>query len=120
MWLYSQSTGKLTREDYSASAYSGHLAGLNNPAMQAEADIGPIPRGAWTIGPARPMPRLGPEAMPLTPKAGTETFGRSGFWMHGDFAGDSADLASHGCIVCDRPIRNAVALSGDTDLMVVA
>ncbi len=119
MWIYSQAAGRLSREEYGASAYSGHLEGLNNPALQGDADIGPIPQGEWVIGAPRAMPRLGPEAMPLTPKPGTQTFGRSGFWMHGDFAGDGAEMASHGCIVCERTIRNTVALSGDTDLKVI-
>jgi hypothetical protein len=31
------------------NGYSGREAGLNNPAMQ---DVGPIPVGTWSIGPA--------------------------------------------------------------------
>ena len=120
-WTYKQSTGALTDEhgQFAFQGYSGHLAGLNNPAMEQDPDVGPLPQGQYAIGARRLMPRLGPVAMPLTPDPTTQLFGRGGFWIHGDFAGDADELASHGCIVLDRPHREIIASSGDTVLQVV-
>jgi hypothetical protein len=44
-WTYKQSTGELDHNGAAIGAgYSGHGAGLNNPAMQNVHDVGPIPR----------------------------------------------------------------------------
>lgn len=124
-WRYTQKTGLLEYTDDGqewitiGTGYSGHGAGLNNPAMQAVHDVGPIPCGGWTIGDAENHPHLGPVAMPLTPKEGTETFGRSGFFDHGD-NGKHDHSASCGCIVMNHDIRIQQSESGDRDLLVVA
>jgi hypothetical protein len=120
-WTYQQSTGKLTDPGgaWVGTGYSGHGAGLNNPALEPDPGVGPIPAGKWRIGPAlNPPDHLGPLAMPLTPN-GFDAHGRSAFFMHGDFAGDTADLASHGCIVIQRADRALVAASDDRDLTVI-
>jgi hypothetical protein len=83
-WQYDQATGCLSHDGRPVgTGYSGHGEGVNNPAMQDVRSVGPIPRGQWSIGPARLQPILGPVAMPLAPEEGTETFGRTGFWAHG-------------------------------------
>jgi hypothetical protein len=120
-WKYQQSTGKWFNPagQWIGTAYSGHGAGLNNSAMEADAGIGPIPAGAWKIAPAKSPPdHLGPLAMPLAPD-GFDPHGRSGFFIHGDFAGDADESASHGCIVTVRAVRQLIDASADCDLLVI-
>jgi len=52
-------------------------SGNNNPADQDKKDKGPIPKGKWKIG--IPINKWAP----LTPEPGTNTYGRSGFYIHG-------------------------------------
>jgi hypothetical protein len=88
--------------------------------MESVPNVGPIPKGQWTIGEAFDHLRLGPVTMTLGPCGGTETFGRSGFAFHGDsieFAG--AEEASHGCIVLGKALREKIAADPDKDLEVV-
>jgi hypothetical protein len=87
--------------------YSGRGAGLNNPAMENIHNFGPIPKGTWSIGPFFNDPEKGPDVCHLTPTQGMETFGRSGFMIHGD--NDRMNFtASEGCIVAARFIRVAI------------
>jgi hypothetical protein len=52
-WSYSQSTAALFLDGALIGAgYSGNSAGLNNPDLQNDPDVGPIPQGSYTIGPA--------------------------------------------------------------------
>jgi hypothetical protein len=120
MWTYAQSTGELQHDDQPVgTGYSGFDKGKNNPAMQAVANMGPIPQGEWTIvGPPVNTPAHGPYVLRLQPAAGTNTFGRSGFLMHGDSI-EAPGCASHGCIIMPRPVREKVWKSGDIRLEVV-
>ena len=122
MWQYSQSTGALTAPDGSlaGSGYSGgHGEGVNAPQMQNVADVGPIPQGFWAIGAPYTDPEKGPLVMRLEPDSATETFGRSGFLIHGDLVGHvGAKLASHGCIILSHALRQAIATSEDSNLLV--
>jgi hypothetical protein len=118
-WTYSQSSGKLLHNGtLVATGYSGHDEGLNNPSLQDEAQIGPIPQGAYSIGPVTANhPGKGPVVMEIIPKPGTQVFGRSGFLIHGD--NQAVDhTASHGCIILGRPTREQIAASADRDLVV--
>jgi len=128
MWIYSQSTGRLKLKAktivqgsdiiYTSVGYSGHKSGKNNPAMQNEKGIGPIPQGLWVIGDAYLSRNTGPYTIVLTPDGHTKTFGRSAFRIHGDsvkFPG----TASHGCIILPRRDREKIIESGDKSLMVV-
>jgi hypothetical protein len=122
-WKYAVVAHTLTSPDgktsWSDCVYSGHGPGLNNPAMEADVGVGPIPVGHWEIGAAlNPPDHLGPVAMPLIPD-GFDPHGRSAFFMHGDYAGDVSQNASHGCIVAPREAREAVDASNDCDLEVV-
>lgn len=104
------------------TGYSGYGAGLNNPAMQEQPFVGPIPQGIWTIGPQEDIVtntgfRL-PASMRLTPDLGTNTFNRGGFIIHGDNPARNR-TASQGCPVFDRPTRNRIGRSGDNELRVV-
>ena len=123
-WTWMQLTGQLYTPQGAlcAQGYSGHDAGRNNPALQASPNIGPLPWGLWTMGecPA-PGGRRGPMAIPLEPYLGTQTCGRSGFYIHGDTLEDVLDhtqCASHGCVVIGPAARKAIIASGVKHLLV--
>jgi len=120
-WTYAQKTGELHQDgQHVATGYSGAGEGKNNPEMQSVRNVGPIPEGDWTIaGPPVNTPEHGPYVLRLTPKDETETFGRSGFLMHGD-SKSAPGTASHGCVIMPRTVREQVWDSGDRDLQVVA
>jgi hypothetical protein len=88
--------------------YSGFHEGKNNPDMEDVHDVGPIPRGDYAIGAPFDSPTHGPLAIPLTPLSRTQTFGRSGFLMHGDSIEHPGE-ASHGCIIMPHYVREHVA-----------
>ena len=121
-WFYYVRQGALLRADgvLVAICHSGHGDAMNEPARQAERSVGPIPVGRYTIGPAHTHPTCGPVAMRLPPQPGTETFGRSGFLIHGANRTPDPTDDSEGCIIADRWVREAVAASTDRDLEVVA
>ena len=121
MWTYAQKTGDLSQNgEVVGRGYSGFDNGKNNPAMQAVHDVGPIPQGEWTItGPPFNTAEHGPFVLRLEPASATNTFGRSGFLMHGDSI-HAPGTASKGCIIMQRTLREQVWDSGDTDLEVVA
>jgi hypothetical protein len=125
MWTYVQSTGDLFDPNGQRmwTGYSGFAPdGKNNPAAQDEANIGPIPRGTYTIGAPECVETDGPHGpfvLPLTPDPSNEMFGRSGFLCHGDSI-EHAGSASHGCIIMPLAIRTQIASSNDDQLVVVA
>jgi hypothetical protein len=119
-WKYSQSTGKLVNPSGSlvGTGYSGHGEGLNNPAMQNVADVGPIPQGRWTIGTFFDDPGgKGPLVAHLTPWSVTKTFGRSGFMVHGDNEAMN-HTASEGCVVLAKINREQILACDDRLLTV--
>lgn len=121
MWRYSQSQGLLYYNDrFVAKGYSGRntkqFKGRNNPTLENVPQIGPIPKGTYTIGLARLSQRLGPCVLDLEPTPLTNTFGRSLFRIHGN---NSIDDASHGCIILQRAIRIQMDNSKDKVLEVV-
>jgi Protein of unknown function (DUF2778) len=119
MWIYDQRTGTLSRNDeVLGQGYSGFGDGKNNPVMQDEANLGPIPKGSYEIGPPRDTPTHGPHVMELSPSAETHTFGRSGFLIHGDSVVNPG-TASHGCIILARDLRDKISSSNDSQLRVV-
>jgi len=86
--------------------------------MQDVRNVGPLPRGFYTIGAWSMDPRpgelakLGPVTAELDPDPGNETFGRSGFFIHGpEF--------SEGCIVLPHGVRVQLATSSDRRLQVI-
>ena len=120
-WTYQQSTGQLLQDDKLVGVgYSGAGKGENNPESQNIPNVGPIPVGSYTLGDAYDdIGNLGPCVMRLTPLPDTETFGRSGFFMHGDNKSHNQS-ASHGCIIMGPVTRNLVSTSGDKNLMVIS
>lgn len=121
MWRWTQ-TGNLFDPEavFRGIGYSGHGEGVNNGALEAVHDVGPIPKGLWRIGPWFDDPGgKGPIVCHLTPLSGTDTYGRTGLMCHGD-NGAGNRSASHGCIVLARPLREAIRDSGDSTLNVTA
>lgn len=127
-WVYHQGSGQLQHVDGNGdvtdagSGYSGHGAGINNPAMQNVPNTGPIPQGTYDIQPQQDNTTGAgtnlPGSMRLTPQDGTDTSGRDGFLIHGDNSrGDQS--ASHGCVILNRNTRNQIGGSGDNTLKVV-
>ena len=116
-WTYNQRTGRLTRDgrDY-GRGYSGHGPGRDNPAMEHMRNIGPIPRGTYTIGAPFHHAHAG-NAMRLSPNPGTYTYGRSGLMIHGDSIARPG-TASEGCVILDRSMREQIWSSGDHTLEV--
>lgn len=118
MIVYDQKTGHIAiRSTLIGTGYSGFGPGLDNPDLESVPNVGPIPRGSWKIlhwddhhG------EKGPQVAVLAPD-GHNAHGRSDFLIHGDSA-DANHTASHGCIVANRIIRNALRASGETELVV--
>lgn len=127
-WIHEMLTwrvtaGQLLHSDGTvwAHGYSGHREGVNNPALQSQPNVGPIPVGRWKILPAEDSPRCGVFTLPLAPELGTDTFGRSDFRIHGDLIdAPGLDLASHGCIILPRVVREQINAQADKELEVVA
>jgi len=122
-WQYSQSTGVISNVNSETgvtinvgAGYSGNGAGLNNPDMQKEPFIGPIPQGIYSIGKATTT--KGPLTLPLTPKQGTNTYGRDAFRIHGDNIRRNQS-ASEGCIITGRNVRNQINHSQYRELRVI-
>lgn len=114
---YEQTTGAFRRDDGSliAVGYSGaRPQGVNNPAMQAVHNVGPIPQGLYSIGPPFQAVVQGPCTMRLTP-VGHDALGRTDFLIHGNNADNNA---STGCIVLPPEAREQIAASADKTLLV--
>lgn len=123
MWQYSQSTGVLTSEDgepLQPAGYAGNGEGKNNGDMQSVRDVGPLPRGFYTMTELIPDdPETGIYTIVLEPDETNEMFGRDDFRIHGDSESHPGD-ASDGCIVQAHANRVAVWTSWDHRLEVVA
>lgn len=119
-WFYEQRSGRIWRnnEPVLATGYSGAPGAINDPTQQHKIGIGPIPRGVYRILNAISHEKLGPVCMRLVPDAGNEMFGRDPFLIHGDNPRRNQS-ASEGCIILDRPSREAINKSTDKTLVVV-
>ena len=99
--------------------YSGTGTGLNNPDMQNQRDIGPLPQGYYTIGTPYNSTRLGDSVLPLTPDTDNEMYGRDNFLIHADNNAHN-NTASTGCIILRQEYREQIAESGVNRLHVVS
>jgi len=124
-WRYEQKTGRLLHyESDEATAervaigYSGAGDGKNNPDMQDVPNVGPLPKGIYTIEAPVDTKTHGPYVMWLVPDPANEMFGRSAFGIHGDSVVHPG-TASEGCMIFARTIREKIWTSGDTKLEVV-
>ena len=127
-WVYSQFTGTLTHVDSSGNVdyvanggYSGYSLGLNSSTMenvqaQQHGDpAGPLPQGAYSIGPSHYSANTGPITLNLTPLFSTN---RTLLRIHGD--NDAKNhTASQGCMIEPPNVRKRIARSNDKCLRVV-
>jgi type VI secretion system (T6SS) effector TldE1-like protein len=120
MYTYHQSTGLLARNGATVlTCYAGHGAGVNNPAMQNQHDIGPLPQGRYVMTALVDSPHTGLATIILDPHPANQMFGRSGFRIHGDNSAANR-TASNGCIIAGHaPDRTGIWHSGDRDLEVI-
>lgn len=111
---FTQSTGNISCAGDQAGfhigfGWAGNHKGKNNPALQDQRCLGPLPCGWYTIEEPISHPRLGPFAMHLIPDPGNEMFGRSDFWIHGASMNPMRrGQESLGCICAARPIRERI------------
>lgn len=98
--------------------YSGQPPYVNQTEAEGLRARGPIPRGKYRIGKPFDHTRLGPLSFYLEPYPGTDMFGRSGFFIHGDNAFGN-QTASHGCIILSRSIRMKIIPMLPADLVVM-
>lgn len=110
VWYYFIASGAFSRPFSTVPvfiAYSGKGTFRDDPTATALKGQGPIPVGMYRALNPRDHPTLGPVAIPLEPHPATETYGRGGFYIHGD-NGRGDFSASSGCIVVQRSARIAV------------
>ncbi len=121
-YVYEQRSGRLLKDGaFIAMGGSGHGDGFNNPELESQENIGPIPKGRYIIGGAIKHGKLGPCVMRLIACAETNTYGRTGFCIHG-IGVEGWRESSEGCILLTRPIRENIARGvwdGDDQLEVV-
>lgn len=118
-WAYEQDTGQLSHngEDV-AVGYAGAGEGKNNPDMQDVQNVGPLPRGGYTIGDPCDTETHGPYVLDLKPDDDNEMCGRSAFLIHGDSV-SKPGTASKGCMIFQRKVREQIWKSGDRRLEVI-
>ncbi len=121
MYLYQQSTGILSRDGVPQfTGYAGHGTGVNNPSLQNQHDVGPLPEGVYLMTALIDSPHTGLATIILDPDPANQMFGRSGFRIHGDNAAANR-TASDGCIIAGHaPDRTAIWNSQDRNLQVIA
>ncbi|WP_312044275.1 tlde1 domain-containing protein [Erwinia sp.] len=119
-WVFQQSTGDLTRNGHLvAKGYAGKGPGKFNPNMEGTPNIGPLPKGKYSIiGHPFHHPHTGNYSIRLQPDPKNNMFGRAGFLIHGDSM-KHPGMASNGCIVLPGPIRQLIWNSGDKSVEVV-
>ena len=121
-WVWKQTTGEMFRRGSPvtspfATGYAGYGALKNDPASQCVSDLGPIPRGWYTILPETDDPA--PVTLPLEPDPANDMCGRTGFLIHADNV-VRPGTASQGCIVIgNRAKREAIRDSGSDRLEVI-
>lgn len=124
MWIYRQSTGAFlypSGQTFTVGYSGAPATGKNNPAMQAEHNVGPIPCGVYDIAAPEDIDGgpHGPYVLPLLPRVGNQMFGRDGFLIHDDSL-HHPGAASQGCIVTiGQATRQAIWESGDHVLQVI-
>ena len=119
-WEYQQATGTFTAPsgEVAGTGYSGQPPHVNIDLDQSLRNLGPIPEGLWQAVELVPESKLGPFAIRLEPYPETQTFGRSGFYMHGDSISHEG-FASDGCIILSRNVRESFWASADHDINVI-
>lgn len=98
--------------------YSGKDPHKNDPSAENIENVGPIPRGRYSICEPADTFTHGKYVLRLIPNAANEMFGRSGFLIHGDSV-VAPGTASEGCIILPLANRQAIWNSGDHALTVL-
>jgi hypothetical protein len=108
-WIYSQSTGNLSRDGkLVATGYSGAVGHVNKTESEGLRNRGPIPRGLWRMFYVyQRHARLGAVAIALKPQD-HKALGRSDFMIHADSV-RKPGTASQGCIILPHAARVAMA-----------
>jgi len=120
-WIYEQASGRFTDPTglLQGKGYSGQPPHRNDPDSQFIHDLGPIPCGRWQAVELIPEShKHGPFVIRLEPYADTNTFGRSGFLIHGDSI-PHPGFASEGCIILSRDVRELFWASQDHEIEVM-
>jgi hypothetical protein len=118
IYFYNQSTGQFYDEfgKLLVIGYSGYPPHKNDASAQRIHDQGPIPRGFWKCSALFPTHnKLGPVVIELTPSSFTDTFGRSGFFIHGESIAHPG-FASHGCLILPRPVREQIMIHDNVSI----
>jgi len=97
--------------------YSGRPGYWNDSANECVSGKGPLPRGAYTIGPAFYHHKTRAMTMRLIPFIENQMCGRDGFMIHGNSGKHPRD-ASDGCIILDIRYRKEINDSSDKILVV--
>lgn len=107
MSRYNQASGEMQDGNGATlgNGYSGRGTDRNITASEGIRNRGPVPRGRYRMQEDHNVVGRGPVVIRLVPEAGTNTFGRDGFLIHGD---NATNDASEGCIILDRNARNAL------------
>lgn len=122
-FIYVQETGAIYERTFRGSyrfvsrGYAGRQQGRNNPELETQKNVGPIPRGFWEIGETVYSATAGPVTVILNPHPETQTYGRSAFRIHGN---NVRDDASRGCIILPRSVRSLIAKRRGQTLLVRA
>lgn len=121
MWIYSISTGRITRDEiFLGLAYSGNdKLGIckNNPFAIAVKDHGPLPIGFYIMEEIVEGTHMGPFAIKLKPDPSNDMFGRSEFFIHGD---NGLGTASDGCPCTSLDNRKLMWNSDEHQFQVIA
>ena len=128
--IYSQSSGTLFCWNdqvgvyLDEEAYSGAGVGKNNPEWDDVPNIGPIPKGTYTVGPSVTVPGKTIPGKQLIPDAITKaTFPEFRedwtFYIHGGYPRNSKKYgtASEGCIILNKTPRGKIPV-GETVIVV--
>lgn len=102
-----------------ARGYAGSGTGRENPNMENQHNVRPLPRGKYTIV-SSPFcrPTTGAYSLRLEPNSGNNMYGRFGFLNHGD-SRNHPGAASTGCTVMARPIRERIWQGRDREIEVI-
>ncbi len=127
-WKYDQAAGTFTDPTgtLQGKGYSGHPPHTNDPAAEGLESKGPIPKGNWyAVGVEEHTTEHGPFVVVLRPDLNTlqkvVALGRepSTFRIHGERVAPPPGLASEGCIILDRQMRELFWANIDHDIQVV-
>ncbi|MFP2517064.1 tlde1 domain-containing protein [Buttiauxella agrestis] len=118
MWVYSVSSGTLSRnEERISGGYAGLGAHKNDSSFECSKDSGPLPRGRYRIGQPFFHPRTKGYTMRLIPDSSNIMCDRDGFMIHGDSIRHPGQ-ASNGCIIFPLKVRKHIWESNDHELEV--